>query len=267
MTAARTTSERWPVVALASAARRVSRERGTLVVTLGFYAVVATTIATLWRTAAHASPTGTVAGYDARQFAWYLTISEAVTIALNQRLIEDIGVEIANGSIAVELLRPVSVLGLRVANEIGRCLPRLLGCVALGMVLATVMEGGPPHLGALALALPATVLAVTCNLVAQHLFAAAAFWVRDARSTWFLYQKLVFILGGMLIPLQVMPHALHAVASWLPFMAMAYVPARLASGHVEPQLLLVQAAWIVVLSAGAVAVFAAGERRLQVVGG
>jgi ABC-2 type transport system permease protein len=259
--------ERWPVVVVTSAARRMARDRGAFVVMLAIYSIVAGTIATLWRTAAHAAPDGHVAGYDARQFAWYLVVSEAVTISLNSRLIEDIGFQIADGSIAVELLRPASVLGVRVMAEIGRCLPRLAACMVAGVVLASLMEGAPPSVAGVLLALPAVVLAITCNLVAQHAFAAAAFWVRDARSTWFLYQKLVFILGGMLIPLQVMPHALHAVASWLPFMAMAYVPARLASGHVEPQLLLVQVGWIALLSLGAIAVFGAGERRLQVVGG
>jgi ABC-2 type transport system permease protein len=97
--------------------------------------------------------------------------------------------------------------------------------------------------------------------------AGSAFWLRDTRATWFLYQKLVFLLGGMLLPLQVLPGFLYHVAMVLPFMAMAYAPARLASGHVEPWLLLVQVGWLVVLVAGAAAVFAAGQRRLQVVGG
>jgi hypothetical protein len=48
---------------------------------------------------------------------------------------------------------------------------------------------------------------------------------------------------------------------------MAYVPGRLAAGHVEPQLLALQAGWVVALTAGAAAAFAAGERRLQAVGG
>jgi ABC-2 type transport system permease protein len=140
-------------------------------------------------------------------------------------------------------------------------------CVAIGALLATATAGAPPDATALALAVPALVLAVTCNLVAQHAFAGIAFWVRDARSMWFLYHKLVFVLGGMLLPLQVMPSWLHTIAAWLPFAAMAYVPARLASGHVEPQLLLVQLAWLAVLWWAARAVFNAGERRLQVVGG
>jgi ABC-2 type transport system permease protein len=130
-----------------------------------------------------------------------------------------------------------------------------------------VVTGGVPSGAGLALAVPSLVLAITANLAAQHACAAAAFWVRDARTTWFLYQKFVFVLGGMLLPIQVLPGWLQGVAWSLPFTAMAYAPARLASGHVEPTLLLVQAAWVLALVAAAAGAFAAGQRRLQVVGG
>ena len=260
------TMSRWPAVSVRSAAQRVARDHGQLVFAAGFYTIVASVLATLWRTAASVNG-GSVAGYSGVQLTWYIVASEAVTIALNIRLIEVIGDDIASGAIAVELLRPAPVLGVRVATEIGRCLPRLAVCCAIGVVIARVSGGSAPSGSALLLAAPALVLAVTCNLVAQHAFAGVAFWLRDARSMWFLYQKLVFVLGGMLLPLQVMPDWLHTLASWLPFVAMAYVPARLASGHFEPELLLLQLAWLVVLWTVASAVFAAGERRLQVVGG
>ena len=106
-----------------------------------------------------------------------------------------------------------------------------------------------------------------CNIVAQHAFAAVSFWIRDARSAWFIYQKFVFIVGGMLLPIQVLPGALETAARWLPFAAMAYIPARFASGHLEPWLLAIQLGWLVVLWVAARATFSAGERRLQVVGG
>jgi ABC-2 type transport system permease protein len=256
----------WPSVATSTAVRRTSRDVGSLAVSFGFYAIVASVLATLWRSAAHANG-GVIAGYTARDLTWYVMAAEAVTIALNPRLIEVIGDDIASGAIATELLRPASVMGVRVATEFGRCLPRLLVCLVAGAVLAWVTGGPPEGAAAVALVLPAVVLAVACNLVAQHAFAAAAFWIRDARSTWFLYQKLVFVLGGMLIPLQLLPDWLHAATQWLPFLAMAYVPARLASGHFEPWLLAVQAFWLGVLWLLARAAFAAGERRLQVVGG
>ena len=71
----------------------------------------------------------------------------------------------------------------------------------------------------------------------------------------------------MLIPLEALPGWLQRVASLLPFRAMAYAPARLASGHLEPMLLLEQVGWLSLLSVAALAAFGAGERRLQVVGG
>lgn len=251
-----------------TAARRVLAERGGIVVSMGFYVAVVSVVASLWRTAAAAGG-GHVVGYSAVALTWYIAASESATIALNIRLIEDIGNDIAGGSIVVELLRPASVLLVRVANEVGRALPRLGVLATLGIGVAFVVSGGhgPPNPAALLLAAPALVLAITVNVVAQHAFAGIAFWIRDTRSTWFLYQKFVFIIGGMLLPLEVLPTGLERASRLLPFMAMAYAPARIASGHFEPELLLVQLGWLVVLGGVAVAVFAAGERRLQVVGG
>jgi len=210
---------------------------------------------------------GDVAGYSVVAITWYVVTTEASTVSLHQRMISDIGRDIGSGAIAVELLRPVSVLGVRISAELGRALPRLALCAATGAVLAVVTAGAPPRPVALALAVPSLVLAVACNIVLQHAFAAVAFWIRDAGSAWFLYQKLVFVLGGMLIPLEALPDWLERIAFLLPFWAMSYAPARLASGHLEPGLLLGQVGWLAVLLWSAVAMFRAGERRLQVVGG
>jgi ABC-2 type transport system permease protein len=254
------------LVTLQTAVRRSLADRGALALTFGFYVVVTAVLGSLWRAAAE-SGGGTVAGYSAAALTWYIATSEAATIALNVRLIEEVGDDIVSGAVATELLRPASVLGVRLASAIGNALPRLALCITVGTVLSLHAVGAPPSAGGVALAVPALVLGVACNLAAQHAFAAAAFWVRDARSAWFLYQKLVFILGGMLLPLEVLPDWLHRIAVVLPFAAMSYMPARLAAGHVEPGLLLAQLGWLAVLSLAAATAFAAGERRLQVVGG
>ena len=254
------------VVSATTSARRTLAQPGGVAVTLFFYLAVVAVLSTLWRTAAAAND-GLVAGYSAVALTWYVATTEAATVSLDTRLIESTGEDIASGSIAVELLRPASVLAVRVAIEVGRGLPRLGACAAIGVIYSSFVAGPAPGGLALLLAAPSLVLAIACNLVAQHAFAAVSFWVRDARATWFLYQKLVFIVGGMLLPLEVLPDALRQVALVLPFMAMAYAPARLASGHLEPHLLVVQLAWLVGLGALAAVTFARGERRLQVAGG
>ena len=137
---------------------------------------------------------------------------------------------------------------------------------ARGVLLATLTAGLPPNGIALLLAAPSLLLAVACNIVAQHAFAGLSFWFGDSGAAWFLYQKLIFMIGGMLIPPQVLPGWLQGAARVLPFRAMAYAPGRLASGHVEPMILVEQLGWLVVLCVIATSVFGAGERRLQVVG-
>lgn len=259
-------SRRAFAVTASVAARESAADRGGLVFTVGFYLAVTLALGAVWRVAAAVNG-GAVAGYTAVALTWYIATTEAVTISLNARLIDQVGEDVRNGVVHVELLRPVPLLVVRVASELGRALPRLAICLTLGVAVATVTAGAPPDPLGLALAVPAILLACLANLVAMHAFAAIAFWIRDARSTWFLYQKFVFVLGGMLLPLEVLPGPMAAVAKVLPFMAMAYAPARLASGHVEPWLLAVQAGWLVVLSGLALLVFGAGERRLQVVGG
>jgi ABC-type uncharacterized transport system permease subunit len=70
----------------------------------------------------------------------------------------------------------------------------------------------------------------------------------------------------MLIPLEVLPRGLEVAGRLLPMMAVAYAPARLAAGHREPGLLLIQLAWLVIGSATAAWLFARGERHLRRVG-
>ena len=254
------------LVTASTAARRVLANPGGLLVSVTFYVVVSTVLSALWRAAvgAHGGP---IDGYTAVALTWYACTTEAATVTLNSRLIEEAGGDIASGAVAVELLRPTSVLAVRVASELGATVPRLAACMCVGLGLAWVQGGPPPNAAALLLVVPSLVLAVTVNIVAQHAFAGVSFWIRDARSTWYIYQKVVFVVGGMLLPLEVLPAAMESVARVLPFMAMAYAPARIAAGHVEPWLIAAQVGWLAAMWVVAASVFSAGERRLQVVGG
>ncbi len=181
-------------VSLSTSARRTVAVPGAMAVSAFFYVLVTWVVSGVWEAAAER--TGTLAGYTAAALVWYIAASEGVTIPLNSRLISELGGAITDGTVATELLRPVSVVWQRVAVEIGRVLPRLAMCAGIGLVLATVLAGAPPNPLALALAAPSMVLAVAVNIVAQHAFSAAAFWLRETGATWFLYQKLVFLTAA-----------------------------------------------------------------------
>jgi ABC-2 type transport system permease protein len=253
-------------VALRTSVRRTFQAPGQLVVRVLFYGVILGVLSALWKVACAVNG-GSIAGYDFRSMLWYLVASEGAVIAINPRLIEYIGADIGSGGIATEMLRPISVVGLRIATALGEALARFGCAMALGIVFAWATVGAPPDLAAAALVLPAAILAIAANLAAQHSFAAIAFWVNDSKAAWFLYQKLVFLVGGMLLPLELFPPLLAGISRFLPFWTMSYVPARLLSGHLEPWLLLLQGGWLVLLMGCAAAVFGMGQRKLEVVGG
>jgi viologen exporter family transport system permease protein len=253
-------------IAFTSSVRRTLQSRGQLAVRVLFYGVILGVLSALWKVATEVNG-GSVAGYDFKALLWYLVASEASVIAINPRLIEYVGIDIGSGGIAVEMLRPISVVGLRIATALGESLVRFACAITLGALFAGFTVGLPHDLAAAALALPAAVVAIAANLAAQHSFAAIAFWVNDSKAAWFLYQKLVFLVGGMLLPLELFPPVLAHVSRLLPFWTMSYVPARLLSGHFEPWLLLIQVGWLVVLMSAAAYVFGLGQRRLEVVGG
>ena len=254
------------VAAFVSGMRRSLAARPELGVRMLFYVVILVVFSSLWR-ASVAAAGGRIAGYDYPAMLWDVAGAEGAVVATKPRLIEEVGSDIATGSIATEMLRPVAVVGFRLAAELGEAVARLACAAVIGAVLVSLFVGAPPSAPGALLALVAAVLAIACNLSAQHAFAGAAFWIEDAKASWFLYQKLVFLLGGMLLPLELLPHGLATVARLLPFWTTAYVPARLLSGHVEPALLLVQAGWLCALLAAAAGVFRLGERRFQVTGG
>jgi ABC-2 type transport system permease protein len=252
--------------AFRTGARRTLADRGGFLVSTAFYLVIVATLTGLWRVAVRANGDH-LAGYTAVALTWYLVTSEATTVAMNPRLIEALGADVSSGTIAVELLRPASVLTLRVAAELGRALPKVVVLWAAGAVLASTVEGAPPRPAALGLLLVSLPMAVLASLLGQHALGALAFWLREAGTLWFLWLKAVFLVGGLLIPLELLPSGLRTVAFALPFWAMAYAPARLAAGHVDVALLAGQAAWVVGLGVLATGVFRKGERHLQVVGG
>lgn len=235
----------------------------SVAVTFGlFFLLPPLVLGGLWKVAAE-SAGGSIAGYGAGALVWYIAASETAVLTVRNRLIEDIGDDVASERITVELIRPTTPLSVRLAMEYGFMMPRLALGIGLSVLVGLTLGGPPGSVAALALAVPALLLALALNLTGQYVFAAGSFWLREAKGAWFLYNKLVFVLGGMLLPLEVLPQWMEAIAKSLPFMAMAYVPARLAAGHFEPQLLALQVLWLSLALIVAGTAFRRGQDRMM----
>jgi ABC-2 type transport system permease protein len=129
----------------------------------------------------------------------------------------------------------------------GETIFRAIFNALLGSLMVWWLAGPPPS----PLGWPLVILAIfgawTLNFCLTALIGLTAFLVEDISAFQWIYQKMAFILGGLLIPLDFYPNWLQTIAKALPFSAMTYGPARL---FVEPtpaaflNTLSLQLAWI-----------------------
>ena len=211
---------------------------------------------TLWR--AIAGGDGQLRGLTVVQLTWYLVFTEMVE-------------QVQDGSIAYGLMRPYSYPLFALARALGQALTKTVPIGLAGAVVALALVGPLPGLAA-ALPRGLTLLAgaLLLNCLWMLIIGITAFWFESVLPFHWIHQKLVFIVGGMFFPLDLLPPWLAGLAARLPFAFQAYWPARML---VDPapelfrEALLGTALYAVALGGVALTLFRLGMRRVQAHGG
>jgi ABC-2 type transport system permease protein len=97
-----------------------------------------------------------------------------------------------------------------------------------------------------------------------------AFWLEDVAPVYWVWQKLAFVLGGLMLPLTMYPGLVQAVAAITPFPALLGAPASLVLETVSAtpwQLTRDLAFWGVATAAGIGWTFRRASAALSVNGG
>jgi ABC-2 type transport system permease protein len=235
-----------------------------------FMLVIMVTFAQLWTTTYAATNQSTVGGFSVRDLVWYLVITEIVALS-TPRIAQTIDTEVRSGDVVYPLARPYSYPAYHLASFWGETLVRL-PCNALVGVAVALLAVGPPPTSALGLLGTAllTIGAITLKGMLDTLVGLSAFWVEDTQPAEWIYSKFVITIGGLLLPLDLFPEWLAAIARGLPFASMAYAPARVFVGFdwsVFAPLLLTQVSWLVVCWLAVMLVFDRAARRLVAHGG
>jgi ABC-2 type transport system permease protein len=223
----------------------------------------------LWRVVFAVSGNASINGLTLNDTIWYLVLAETLELG-RPRLARAISDQVKDGSIAYMLNKPYNFLLYLLSSGLGESLPLMGILFLLGGALVWAMAGPPPGPLNWPLALVALAGAWLLHFCVNALIGLAAFISEEVAPYEWIYQKLVFILGGMLVPLDFYPAWLQSVARSLPFAYMMYGPARL---FVEPnlqifiQIVAGQAVWLVLLGSVLALAFSSGMRRLAINGG
>ncbi|HBY07164.1 MAG TPA: ABC transporter permease, partial [Chloroflexi bacterium] len=186
----------------------------------------------LWRVTFAAAGTEQINGLTVGLTMWYLMLAETIELS-RPRLGDTISEAVKDGSIAYILSKPYDFLLYHYSNALGETIFRAVMNALLGGALVWLLVGPPPSALGWPLVLITIFGAWTLNFCISAMIGLLAFVVEDVAAFQWIYQKLAFIFGGLLIPLDFYPAWLQTIAKALPFSAMIYGPARL---FVEPSL-------------------------------
>lgn len=196
---------------------------------------------------------------------WYLAITEWIVFATGMpyREIEE---DIRSGAVATGLSRPIGYAEAYLAQWCGAVAFRLPVFAIIGFGAALGFSGIVPLAPAMLLGLLlSTVLAMLILLLCHLMIGLATTWTGSAAPLHWIWQKGLFVLGGLIIPLSLYPTPFRALAERSPFAAMLSAPASLAldpsAGHATT-VLTMQTAWLMVLAALAWLVDRAAIARL-----
>lgn len=214
-------------------------------------------------------------GYDATDAVTYVWIGQAllVTVAVwGGGSTDDLAERIRTGDVAIDLYRPVGVVGWYLAADLGRAayhfLTRGLAPTVIGLVAFDIRLPAPTAAAAFLVSL---LLAVVTSFAIRFLVASTAFWLLDQTGVRVLSGVLAIFLSGMVLPLVIFPESLRSVALALPWASYLQTPADIwlgqRSGIDLVAALGLQVLWAVVLLAGCRVVLAAATRKVVVQGG
>lgn len=177
---------------------------------------------------------------------------------------------IYDGNLAADLVRPQPVVVDILGANIGLRIWHLVFGLPL-IVVAAALTGIKSDLSAVALAIPAVLVAGALRFVFTYALALSALWTERAHGVVGFGETLIFLLGGIAAPLTLLSDPYRTAGHALPFWSMLGMPAEIAAGTIRGQAIVatyaIQIGWLIILTVLTKALWRVGLRRFGAVGG
>src|SRR5688572_25731590 len=224
----------------------------------------------LWSVVYEGAGEQRLAGLTQTQMLWYLVATESIILAM-PRLWYEVDQDVRTGALAVQLVRPLSYAATHFGRSMGERTVRFAMTLVMGSIVATFFAGpiefSAPGVLMFLLVVP---MAFIIDFFGALLVGLCAFWLESTQGIALIYSRLMMLLGGLMVPLDVYPDSVQPILRALPFAAILHAPGKMLVAPTTElflQCLALQAACLLVYGAGAYALHRHALRRLFVNGG
>ncbi len=215
----------------------------------------------------------TLGGFTVEQMTTYIAVSWMARAFYFNNLDREISNEIRDGSVAVQMTRPISYLMVKMMQGFGEGLFRLLLFMVPGMIIVTLIfpVSLPTDPVRWVIFFVMIWFSFLINSQLNIMTGLFAFYVENNEGLMRLKRVLIDLLSGVILPMTFFPGWAKAILDWLPFQAITYLPGSVFTGRLNGaevwNALLVQVIWFAVLIVPILLMWRTARKRLFVQGG
>ena len=215
----------------------------------------------------------TLGGFTAAQMTTYIAVSWMARAFYFNNLDREISNEIRDGSVAVQMMRPISYLLVKMMQGFGEGIFRMLMLMVPGMIVAVLLFPVSLPTDPMRWVVFFVMLwfSFLINSQLNLLTGLFAFFVENNEGLMRMKRVLIDLLSGVLLPITFFPGWAKTLLEWLPFQAITYLPSSVFTGRLNGaevwNALYVQIVWFLVLIVPILLMWRSARKRLFVQGG
>jgi ABC-2 type transport system permease protein len=214
-----------------------------------------------------------IQGMSIEKMATYVAISWMARAFYFNNIDREIAVEIREGQVATELIRPYNYLGMKTMQGLGEGIFRLLFLSLPGVVITALLL--PLHFSAdihtwmyFGLSI---MLSFIINSELNLLAGVIAFFTLNNEGLLRAKRFIIDLFSGLILPISFYPDWAQEIMKYFPFQAISYIPSMIFTESFQGQAvvngLLFQVIWSVVLLFPIYMLWKAAKKRLVIQGG
>ncbi|MFS0636410.1 ABC-2 family transporter protein [Mesobacillus foraminis] len=214
-----------------------------------------------------------IEGLTAVQMTTYVAVAWMARAFYFNNIDREMAMEIKEGKVAVELIRPYSYLGMKTMQGLGEGIFRLFFFSMPGMIIVAFifpMEFSADGLTWLLFAV-SIFLSFLINTQLNLLTGITTFFLFNNAGLIRAKRVIIDLFSGLLLPISFFPGWAQGVMQYLPFQGISYIPSMIFTGSFSMEEaysgLLMQTVWVIVLCLPIQVLWVIAKKQLIIQGG
>ncbi len=228
----------------------------------------------LWKAIYRSSDSMIIKGFSLNEMIVYVLISFITAIIVNADIVYLISGEVKDGSIAINLIRPINFRKRMFFESLGNLMYNFIVVFFIGFVVVTILQfsySGKISMVNTILYLISIFAGFLINFCYSYMFGLLSFKITNMWGLTQIMNAISQLLSGALIPIVFFPSWMQGIFNFLPFSSMIYTPSMIYLGKLTNieiiKAISIQFLWVIILMIIGRQMWKALIKELTILGG